>query len=110
MRTPVEELGIETTSAKRGDMLITIRRIVAEEGVGAFWKGTAPVIGKQAVNSGVRFTTFGLLQDEVAKRWPDLHGRVGTTLAIGAVSGVVTVYVFCLLLCLECRVLRSNVH
>jgi solute carrier family 25 citrate transporter 1 len=90
-------------------MLAMVRRIVAEEGVGAFWKGTAPVIGKQAVNSGVRFTTFGLLQDKVAKRWPALHGRVGTTLVIGAISGVVTVCVFATFFgcpVLRCRFMR----
>lgn len=34
-----------------------------------------------------------MMQEQVKRRWPSLDGRVGTTLALGAVSGVITVYV-----------------
>lgn len=65
--------------------------VVKDESVRALWRGAIPVLSKQATNSAVRFTSFGLMQEQVAKRWPALDGRVGTTLAIGALSGVVTV-------------------
>jgi solute carrier family 25 citrate transporter 1 len=84
------KVGVESWNA---GMTAMIRHILREEGVGAFWRGTAPVVGKQAVNSAVRFTTFGILEREVARRWPELTGRVSTTLTIGALSGIATVYV-----------------
>ncbi|KAL2843702.1 mitochondrial carrier domain-containing protein [Aspergillus pseudoustus] len=68
------------------------QQIIEREGIRAFWRGTAPVVGKQAVNSGVRFTTFGMLQGEAARRWPDSAGTVAATLVIGALSGIATVY------------------
>jgi solute carrier family 25 (mitochondrial citrate transporter), member 1 len=39
----------------------------------------------------VRFTSFGMMQEYVAKQWPSVAGNVGITLVIGALSGVVTV-------------------
>jgi solute carrier family 25 (mitochondrial citrate transporter), member 1 len=74
----------------RGVAYVT-RTVVKEEGIGALWKGAVPVLSKQATNSAVRFTSFGLMQEQVAARWPSLEGNIGTTLAMGAVSGVVTV-------------------
>lgn len=68
-----------------------VARIVREEGIRALWRGAVPVMSKQATNSAVRFTTFGILQEQIAKKWPGLERKVGTTLAIGAMSGVVTV-------------------
>lgn len=68
-----------------------VSRIVRKEGVRALWKGAIPVMSKQATNSAVRFTTFGILQEQIAKKWPGLEKKVSTTLAIGAMSGVVTV-------------------
>ncbi|KAL5335042.1 mitochondrial carrier domain-containing protein [Aspergillus crustosus] len=97
--TPAEALKTRMIEAdKRGrqssqqGLIKMARHMLRQEGVRAFWRGTAPVVGKQAVNSGVRFTTYGLLEGEVARRWPELAGKVSTTLAIGAMSGVVTVY------------------
>ena len=65
--------------------------IIREEGIGALWRGAFPVLSKQATNSAVRFTSFGMMQEQVAKRWPLLDGKVGTTLVVGALSGIVTV-------------------
>ncbi|KAL4999430.1 mitochondrial carrier domain-containing protein [Aspergillus recurvatus] len=97
--TPAESLKTRMIEAnKRGAKFSNpgiarmVKEILEKDGAGAFWRGTTPVIGKQAVNSGVRFTTFGILQGEVARRWPEGAGTVGTTLAIGAVSGIATVY------------------
>lgn len=66
-------------------------QVVQEEGVRALWRGAMPVLSKQATNSAVRFTTFAMMQEQVAKRWPSFLGKVGTTLAMGALSGIVTV-------------------
>ncbi|KAH7420226.1 putative Tricarboxylate transport protein [Cadophora sp. MPI-SDFR-AT-0126] len=66
--------------------------VVREEGIRALWRGAVPVVSRQATNSMVRFTTFAMMQEGVAKRWPEVSGNVSTTLAMGAVSGVVTVY------------------
>ncbi|KAL3462525.1 mitochondrial carrier domain-containing protein [Aspergillus heterothallicus] len=100
--TPAEALKTRVIEANRLGMgagktgatgIATIaRHIIATDGVGAFWRGTVPVIGKQAVNSGVRFTTFGMLQAEVTTRWPGAAGTTGATLVIGALSGIATVY------------------
>lgn len=100
--TPAESLKtrmIEANKNKRGAEVRNpstarmAKEIIEKDGIGGFWRGTAPVIGKQAVNSGVRFTTFGMLQREVAERWPEAAGTVGATLAIGALSGIATVCV-----------------
>ncbi|KIA75369.1 hypothetical protein HK57_00152 [Aspergillus ustus] len=99
--TPAEALKTRMIEANRLDSRTGARppsiasmatQIIETEGVRAFWRGTAPVVGKQAVNSGVRFTTFGMLQGEAARRWPDAAGTVATTLVIGALSGIATVY------------------
>ncbi|KAF8848903.1 mitochondrial carrier [Acephala macrosclerotiorum] len=66
------------------------RLIVRENGVSALWRGAIPVMSKQAINSAVRFTIFGAMQEQVAKRWPAWDGQVMTTLLVGAISGVVT--------------------
>ncbi|KAH8586682.1 mitochondrial carrier domain-containing protein [Bisporella sp. PMI_857] len=68
------------------------KTIIKEEGIRALWRGAVPILSKQATNSAVRFTSYGVMQEQVAKRWPTSEGRVATTLAIGALSGVVTVY------------------
>jgi solute carrier family 25 citrate transporter 1 len=65
--------------------------VVREEGVRVLWRGVLPVLSKQATNSAVRFTTFGMIQEYSAKRWPSLASGVGATLIAGALSGVVTV-------------------
>lgn len=98
--TPAESLKTRIIEAnKRGaefrdpGIARMAREIIEKDGIRAFWRGTAPVIGKQAVNSGVRFTTFEILQGEVAKRRSEAAGTVGTTLVIGALSGIVTVCV-----------------
>ncbi|KUJ11034.1 mitochondrial tricarboxylate transporter [Mollisia scopiformis] len=66
--------------------------IVQRDGISTLWKGAIPVMSKQATNSAVRISTFGAMQEQVAKRWPRWEGQVVTTLTIGAISGVVTVY------------------
>ena len=65
--------------------------VVREEGICGLWRGALPVLSKQATNSAVRFTSFDMMQEYVAKQWPSLAGNVGTTLVVGALSGVVTV-------------------
>ena len=78
-------------SGRKSNAIDMAGRIVREEGVRALWRGAIPVMSKQATNSAVRFTTFGILQDQIAKRWSGMEKRMSTTLAIGALSGVVTV-------------------
>ena len=65
--------------------------VVREEGIRVLWVGALPVLSKQATNSAVRFTTFGMMQEYVAKQRPSRAGNVSTTLVVGALSGVVTV-------------------
>ncbi|KAL2783657.1 mitochondrial carrier domain-containing protein [Aspergillus keveii] len=84
--------GVGTGAGGAPGMARMARQMIATDGIGAFWRGTAPVIGKQAVNSGVRFTTFGVLQAEAGRRWPETSGAAGATLVIGALSGIATVY------------------
>ncbi|KAL5322140.1 hypothetical protein ACEPPN_010110 [Leptodophora sp. 'Broadleaf-Isolate-01'] len=67
-------------------------QVVRMEGISALWRGALPVMSKQATNSAVRFTMFASMQEWVGKRWPEMSGNVGTTLAMGALSGIVTVY------------------
>ncbi|KAK1673221.1 mitochondrial carrier protein [Colletotrichum godetiae] len=70
-----------------------LTKIVAgEEGIRGLWSGLTPVLCKQGTNSAVRFTTFAMLQERVAARWPQLEGGVGSTLVLGGISGVFTVY------------------
>ncbi|KAL4919630.1 mitochondrial carrier domain-containing protein [Aspergillus aurantiobrunneus] len=85
--TPAEFLKTRMIEAnKRGaefgnpGIAMMAKEVVQKDGVGAFWRGTA------------LFTTLGILQGQVAKRWPDAAGTVGTTLVIGALSGIATVY------------------
>ncbi|KAL2831459.1 mitochondrial carrier domain-containing protein [Aspergillus cavernicola] len=80
LKTRMIEAGRVRVNHTEPGMVEIVRQIAREEGISAFWKGTAPVVGKQAVNFGV------------GQRWPGLAGRVSTTLAIGALSGVMTVY------------------
>lgn len=65
--------------------------LVRQEGITALWSGLTPVLCKQATNSAVRFTTFAMLQERVARSWPSLNGGIGTTLVLGGISGVFTV-------------------
>jgi solute carrier family 25 citrate transporter 1 len=92
-------VGVGTGAGGAPGMARMARQMIATDGIGAFWRGTAPVIGKQAVNSGVRFTTFGVLQAEAGRRWPETSGAAGATLVIGALSGIATVYVSCQITC-----------
>lgn len=76
--------------ANKGVVAI-ISFVIREEGLGALWRGALPVLSKQATNSAVRFTSFGMMQEQLARQWPALEGSVGSTLLIGALSGIVTV-------------------
>ncbi|KXH44940.1 mitochondrial carrier protein [Colletotrichum nymphaeae SA-01] len=77
--------------ANRG-LVSAVRTLLREEGIRGLWSGLTPVLCKQGTNSAVRFTTFAMLQERVAARWPQLEGGVGSTLVLGGVSGVFTVY------------------
>lgn len=106
--TPAEALKTRMIEANKRGAEFTkpgtarmVKEIIEKDGIGAFWRGTAPVVGKQAVNSTVRFTTFGVLQGQVAKRWPEAAGKMSTTLAMGTLSGIVTAYVAKLLFSLS---------
>jgi len=63
-------------------------RIVRLDGLRALWSGLGPVLCKQGTNSAVRFATFGWVQNKIRHSW-GVEG-VGTTVAAGALSGVVT--------------------
>jgi solute carrier family 25 (mitochondrial citrate transporter), member 1 len=67
-------------------------RILRREGPGALWRGAGPVLCKQATNSAVRFSTFATLQEKLYARYPQAKGNVAGTLALGALSGIFTVY------------------
>lgn len=90
LKTRMIEANKRSTQFMNPGMARMVKEIVEKDGIGVFWRGTAPVISKQAVNSTVRFTTFGVLQGEVAKRWPEAAGTVGTTLVMGTLSGIAT--------------------
>ncbi|KAG7046637.1 mitochondrial tricarboxylate transporter [Colletotrichum scovillei] len=77
--------------ASRG-LVSAVRTLLREEGIRGLWSGLTPVLCKQGTNSAVRFTTFAMLQERVAARWPQLEGGVGSSLVLGGVSGVFTVY------------------
>ncbi|GJC87481.1 tricarboxylate transport protein [Colletotrichum liriopes] len=77
--------------ANRG-LLGAVGVLVREDGVRGLWSGLTPVLCKQGTNSAVRFTTFAMLQERVAMWWPALDGSVGSTLVLGGISGVFTVY------------------
>ncbi|KAK6213169.1 mitochondrial tricarboxylate transporter [Colletotrichum tabaci] len=77
--------------AGRG-LLGAVGVLVREEGPRGLWRGLTPVLCKQGTNSAVRFTTFAMLQERVAVWWPALDGSVGSTLVLGGISGVFTVY------------------
>ncbi|KAH7374561.1 mitochondrial tricarboxylate transporter [Plectosphaerella cucumerina] len=66
--------------------------LLRREGARGLWSGLLPVLCKQGTNSAVRFTTFAMLQERVAGWWPQLDGGIGTTLMLGGISGVFTVY------------------
>ena len=76
--------------ANRG-LLSAAGLLVRQEGITGLWSGLTPVMCKQATNSAVRFTTFAMLQERVAKWWPGLKGGIGTTLVLGGISGIFTV-------------------
>ncbi|EJD39860.1 mitochondrial tricarboxylate transporter [Auricularia subglabra TFB-10046 SS5] len=70
------------------------RIIVQEEGIRGIYRGLGPVMMRQGANSAVRFTTYSTL-----KQFVQSNARTGTTLpssvtfGIGAIAGIVTVYV-----------------
>ncbi|KAG4437230.1 hypothetical protein IFR05_007284 [Cadophora sp. M221] len=78
--------------AGKGVVVVALQ-VVRTEGISALWRGALPVMSKQATNSAVRFTMFASMQEWAGKTWPEMRGNVGTTLAMGALSGVVTVWV-----------------
>lgn len=91
----VEDIARSSSSrrfAGKGFMGVAVQ-VVRTEGVSALWRGAAPVVGRQATNSAVRFTAFAMIQEQASKRWPNVSGNVSTTLAMDAVSGVITLYV-----------------
>ncbi|KAH6645085.1 mitochondrial carrier protein [Truncatella angustata] len=69
-----------------------VKSLLRERGIGGLWSGLGPVLCKQATNSAVRFTTFATLQEKVVAHWPKLEGNIGSTLVLGGISGIFTVY------------------
>ena len=69
----------------------TAAHILRHEGPTALWRGLGPVLCKQGTNSAVRFSTFAILQDKLYAKYPSAKGGVAGTLALGGLSGVVTV-------------------
>jgi solute carrier family 25 (mitochondrial citrate transporter), member 1 len=70
---------------------MAIARTVRQDGILSLWRGVGPVLGKQGTNSAVRFGTYGILQEQISRRWPGMQAGAGSTLIVGALSGVVTV-------------------
>ncbi|RFU29530.1 hypothetical protein B7463_g6804, partial [Scytalidium lignicola] len=88
----VQDAGESGRLSQKG-LISAATAIVKEGGAKALWKGLGPVLCKQGTNSAVRFTTFDLLQQYVARKWPNKERQVMSTLGLGAISGVVTVLV-----------------
>jgi solute carrier family 25 (mitochondrial citrate transporter), member 1 len=68
-----------------------VARVLGQDGVMSIWRGLGPVLGKQATNSAVRFGTYGVFQEQISRRCPGMQAGPGSSLAAGALSGVVTV-------------------
>ncbi|KAH7323046.1 mitochondrial carrier protein [Stachybotrys elegans] len=85
---------IHTASAtgKSPSFTGAVSTLVRQEGVRGLWSGLTPVLCKQGTNSAVRFTTFAVLQERVASWWPSSKQGILSTLVIGGISGVFTVY------------------
>ncbi|KAG0246412.1 hypothetical protein BGX31_002379 [Mortierella sp. GBA43] len=74
-----------------------VKSIVRAEGFGGIYRGVVPVMARQGANSAVRFGVYSTLSDLLkarmgsggspGKQLPAIH-----SFAIGAVSGIVTVY------------------
>jgi solute carrier family 25 citrate transporter 1 len=73
--------------------ITALRDMIRHEGILAPWKGLGPVLLKQGTNSAVRFSTFESLKNQVATRWPGQEQSVAMNLALGGISGIVTVCV-----------------
>ena len=71
----------------------TTAQILRHEGPRSLWRGFGPVLCKQGTNSAVRFSTFAILQEKLYAKYPNSKGSAAGTLALGGLSGIVTVYV-----------------
>ncbi|KAG8215431.1 mitochondrial tricarboxylate transporter [Butyriboletus roseoflavus] len=68
--------------------------IVRQEGIAGIYRGLFPVMMRQGANSAVRFTTYTTLKQFVqSTARPGQQLPSGITFAIGAIAGLVTVYV-----------------
>lgn len=87
----IHDAAVHKTQPSKNGLLRKMNLTIRTEGPLALWKGLGPVLCKQGTNSAVRFTTFGMMQERVTKKWPNLEGSIGATLVLGAASGIVTV-------------------
>ena len=75
-----------------------IKTIVRESGLKGVYQGMPAVVARQGANSAVRMSTYGILKESLAKRYPvDL--QTGKTyipwymsFISGALAGIITVY------------------
>ncbi|KAH7882710.1 mitochondrial carrier domain-containing protein [Phlebopus sp. FC_14] len=68
--------------------------IVRQEGIFGIYRGLFPVVMRQGANSAVRFTTYTTLKQFVqGTTRPGQQLPSGITFGIGAIAGLVTVYV-----------------
>ncbi|KAF8555185.1 mitochondrial tricarboxylate transporter, partial [Imleria badia] len=68
--------------------------IVRQEGIAGIYRGLFPVMMRQGANSAVRFTTYTTLKQFVqSTARPGQQLPTGITFGIGAIAGLVTVYV-----------------
>lgn len=79
-------------------MVHGVSTIVKEEGITGIYKGLSATVMRQAMNSGVRFTIYGSIKQEILERRSDGKNikkdlSVLESLGAGIIAGTVNVYV-----------------
>ena len=48
-----------------------VRRVMREDGVAAFWRGTTPRLGRVMCSGGITFTAYEAVMKQILHAWPD---------------------------------------
>jgi len=64
LATPLDVARVRIITSGSGDVVSTIRGIVAEEGVGALYSGVAPKVARALASGAIQFSTY-----EATKEW-----------------------------------------